>query len=107
AAPPDQPPTTESNGGSMDQNQAGAMSGSTGQPRTLGTMPENNYNPKKQQPNPNTPPAAAAAAAGQTGSAGTAPENPDQTATNNQPYALPGANADEQYQYAFDLMRQT
>src|SRR4030095_14758675 len=104
AAPPDQPPTTESNGGSMDQNQAGAMSGSTGQPRTLGTMPESQYNPPHNTPpTPPPAPAAAAAAAGQTGSAGTAPENPDQTATNNQPYALPGANADEQYQYAFDL----
>jgi tol-pal system protein YbgF len=104
AAPPDQP---ESSGGTMDQNQAGAMSGSTGQPRTLGTMPESQYNAQKQQLNPNADPAAAAAAAGQAGSAGTAPENPDQTATNNQPYPLPGANADEQYQYAFDLMRQT
>jgi hypothetical protein len=31
---------------------------------------------------------------------GTSAENTDQTATSDQPYALPGANADEQYQYA-------
>lgn len=102
AAPP---PPTESNSGAMDQNQAaaGAMSGSTGQPRTLGTMPESQYNAQRQQLNQNADAGAASAAAGQ---ADTATGNGDQAAT-NQPYALPGANADEQYQYAFDLMRQT
>jgi tol-pal system protein YbgF len=108
AAPPDQPP--ESYSGAMNQDQAGgagAMSGSAGQPRTLGTMPESQYNAQKQQLNQNADPAAAASAAGQAGNAGTSAENTDQTATSNQPYALPGANADEQYQYAFDLMRQT
>jgi tol-pal system protein YbgF len=59
-------------------------------------------NAQRQQLHQNADPAAAASAAGQAGNAGTLP---DQTAT-NQPYALPGANADEQYQYAFDLMRQ-
>src|SRR5262249_39600844 len=57
------------------------------------------------QLNQNADAAAASAAAGRTGNA-TGGTN-EQTATNNQPYALPGANADEQYQYAFDLMRQT
>ena len=83
----------------MDQNQAatgGATTGGTGQ---SWTMPESQYNAQSQQLNQNADPSAA----GQASNAGTPP---DQTAT-NQPYALPGANADEQYQYAFDLMRQT
>jgi hypothetical protein len=71
-----------------------ATTGGTGQSWTL---PESQYNAQRQQLNQNADPSAA----GQAGNAGTPP---DQTAT-NQPYALPGANADEQYQYAFDLIR--
>jgi len=99
---PQQQAMTES-----DQSSAGAApSGGTGQPRTLGTMPESQYNAQMQQLNQNADAAAASAAAGQAGNANTGMENADQMAT-NQPYALPGANADEQYQYAFDLLRQT
>jgi tol-pal system protein YbgF len=103
---PEQQAMTENSDGTVTSSQstaAAASSGSTGQPRTLGTMPESQYNAQKQQLNQNADPAAAAE---QAGSAGTSAESPDQTAT-NQPYPLPGANADEQYQYAFDLMRQT
>jgi tol-pal system protein YbgF len=109
AVPPEQQPTMESNSGAMNQNQSatGATSGGTGQPRTLGTLSQGQYDTQKQQLNQNADAAAAAAAAGQAGNSGTATENGDQTAATNQAYALPGTNADEQYQYAFDLMRQT
>ncbi len=101
-APPQQA-MTES-----DQSNAGATSsGGTGQPRTLGTMPESQYNAQMQQLNQNADAAAASAAAGQAGNSDSATETSDQAAAANQPYALPGANADEQYQYAFDLLRQT
>jgi tol-pal system protein YbgF len=104
---PEQQAMTENNDGTATSSQStagAASSGSTGQPRTLGTMPESQYNAQKQQLNQNADPAAAAEQAGSAGSAG---ESPDPTATGDQPYPLPGANADEQYQYAFDLMRQT
>lgn len=75
---------------------------STGQPRTLGTMSQGQYEAQSRQLNPNADPAAAAAAAGSMGSsAGVG----DQMAATG-PYALEGASADEQYQYAFDLLRQ-
>jgi tol-pal system protein YbgF len=109
AAPPNQPPP-ESNNGAMNQNQAaaGATSGGTGQPRTLGTMSQSQYDTQQQQLNQNADAGAAAAAAGQAGNSVGPAENTDQTAAaGTQPYAIPGANADEQYQYAFDLMRQT
>ena len=109
AAPPEQQPTMESDGGAVNQNQgtAGTTSGSTGQPRTLGTLSQGQYDSQKQQLNQNADAAAASAAAGQAGNTSAPTENGDQTAATNQAYALPGANADEQYQYAFDLMRQT
>jgi tol-pal system protein YbgF len=110
AGAPEQQAMTESNNGAVAPNQStagAASSGGTGQPRTLGTMSETQYNTQRQQLNQNADAAAAAAAAGQVGSAGTSAENTEQAAANDQPYALPGANADEQYQYAFDLMRQT
>jgi len=95
--------TTES-----DQFSAGAaITGGTGQPRTLGTMPESQYNAQRQQLNQNADAAAASAAAGQAGTSDSATDTSDQAAAANQAYALPGANADEQYQYAFDLLRQT
>src|SRR5262245_42081882 len=79
-----------------------AGSGGTGQPKTLGTMSQSQFEAQSKQLNRNADPSAAAAAAGQTGStvAGS-----DQTAATG-PYALEGATADEQYQYAFDLLRQ-
>jgi tol-pal system protein YbgF len=109
AAPPEQPPPAESNSGAMNQNQAaaGAMSGGTGQPRTLGTMSQGQYDAQKQQLKQNADAGAAASAAGRAGNAGAATAGNEQSAATSQPYALPGANADEQYQYAFDLMRQT
>jgi tol-pal system protein YbgF len=107
-APPDQPPMEgNSYAGNGNQAATGATSGGTGQPRTLGSLSQGQYDAQKQQLNQNADAAAASAAAGQAGNAGTATENGDQTAPTNQAYALPGANADEQYQYAFDLMRQT
>ena len=96
---PESPPMQGNTGASQTQSSAG-----TGQPKTLGTMPQSQYDTQTQQLNQNADPAAAAAAAGKSG---TPPENNQQAAAGNQPYALPGANADEQYQYAFDLMRQT
>ncbi len=100
---PQQQAMTES-----DQYSAGAApSGGTGQPRTLGTIPESQYNAQRQQLNQNADAAAASAAAGQVGTSDSATETADQAAAANQAYALPGANADEQYQYAFDLLRQT
>ncbi|MGH6962183.1 MAG: tol-pal system protein YbgF, partial [Dongiaceae bacterium] len=109
-AAPDQPATTESNADAATENQSSAgatLSGGAGQPRTLGTMPESQYNAQKQQLNLNADPAAAAAAAGQAGNSDSATDTADQSAATSQAYALPGANADEQYQYAFDLLRQT
>jgi tol-pal system protein YbgF len=89
AEPPSPPPSSAS------------QPGSTGQPKTLGTMSQSQYDAQSQQLNRNADPAAAAAAAGSAGSSyGT-----DQTAATG-PYALEGATADEQYQYAFDLLRQ-
>lgn len=80
-------------------------SGNAGQPKTLGTMPQSQYDTQSQQLNQNADAGAASAEAGRSSAP---PENADQQATaGNQPYTLPGANADEQYQYAFDLMRQT
>jgi len=113
AAPPEQPPPAESNGGAMNQNQAGAgaPSGGTGQPRTLGTMSQGQYDTQKQQLNQNADAGAAAAAAGKTGTPGASTDNSDQdnqqATAGTAPYALQGTTPDEQYQFAFDLMRQT
>lgn len=101
---PEQQATTENySGGSETQSVGGgAPSGTVNQPKTLGTMSQSQYNSQTQQLNQNADAGAAAAAAGQAGNTNAPP------ATNNQQaYALPGANPDEQYQYAFDLMRQT
>jgi tol-pal system protein YbgF len=81
---------------------AGSTQSGVGQPRTLGTMSQSDFEAQMRQLNPNADPAAAAAAAG---SAGTSAGTGGQTAAIG-PYALPGATADEQYQYAFDLLRQ-
>jgi tol-pal system protein YbgF len=113
AAPPEQPPAPAGNSGGMYQSQTatGATSGGTGQPRTLGTMSQGQYNSQSQQLNQNADAAAAAETAGKTGTPGTSGDNADQ---NNEqanagtaPYALQGTTPDEQYQFAFDLMRQT
>src|SRR4030095_639467 len=107
---PQQQSARQSSGGGASQNQSAAgtaLSGGTGQPRALGTMSESQYNTQTEQWTQNPEAAAASAAAGQSGNAGAPPESNQQAATGNQPYTLPGANADEQYQYAFDLMRQT
>jgi tol-pal system protein YbgF len=103
---PEQPPAMQGNTGAS-QNQSSAGAPPSGQPKALGTMSESQYNMQAQQLNQNADAGAASAAAGQSGGAGAPPQNDQQAATGNQPYALPGANADEQYQYAFDLMRQT
>src|SRR5262249_26573016 len=104
---PEQPAMPENNnaGESWNQSGGGTVPQGSGQPRTLGTMSQSQYDAQQQQLNQNADAAAASAAAGQAGNAPTGTN--EQTATSNQPYALPGANADEQYQYAFDLMRQT
>ena len=90
----EQPPSPPSSGT--------AGSGGTGQPKTLGTMSQSQFEAQSKQLNRSADPSAAAAAAGQMGStvAGS-----NQTAATG-PYALEGATADEQYQYAFDLLRQ-
>ena len=95
----------------QSQTATGATSGGTGQPRTLGTMSQGQYNTQSQQLNQNADAAAAADTAGKTGTPGTSGDNADQ---NNEqanagtaPYALQGTTPDEQYQFAFDLMRQT
>ena len=110
ATAPDRTATMESNADAATENQSGAgatQSGGAGQPRTLGTMPESQFNAQKQLLNQNADAGAAAAAAGQAGNTDSTTETADQAAAANQAYALPGANADEQYQYAFDLLRQT
>lgn len=91
AEQPSLPPTTGT-----------TQSGGTGQPKTLGTMSQSQFDAQSQQLNRNADPSAAAAAAGSTGSSAV---GSDQTAATG-PYALEGATADEQYQYAFDLLRQ-
>ena len=102
--PPEPPPPTQGAPASQSQSKP---SGSSGQPKTLGTMSQSQYDTQQQQLNQDADAGASSAAAGQSGGAGAPPANDQQAATGNQPYALPGANADEQYQYAFDLMRQT
>lgn len=113
AAAPEQPATTSSNSGAVNQNQSasGATSSGTGQPRTLGTLSQGQYDAQKQQLNQNADAGAAAAAAGKSGTSGTstgnADQNNEQAAAGTAPYALQGTTPDEQYQFAFDLMRQT
>ena len=96
-APPDEP-QAESSGAAMDQNQAatgGATTGGTGQ---SWTMPESQYNAQSQQQPERR------SVGGRAGRQRRKPARPD----GDEPaLRLPGANADEQYQYAFDLMRQT
>jgi tol-pal system protein YbgF len=106
---PEQPAMTENNNGAGSLNQSGGdtVPPGNGQPRTLGTMSQSQYDQQQQQLNQNADAGAASAAAGHAGNAGTATGTNEQAAAGNQPYALPGNNPDEQYQYAFDLMRQT
>jgi tol-pal system protein YbgF len=93
--PSDQPAllgeTTVVTGG-VDQ-ETGA--GQVGQPKTLGTLTQNQY---EQQ-------SAILGAPTSMTEGDMAPAN-NQTYATTQPYQLPGANPDEQYQYAFGLLRQ-
>ena len=103
---PEQPAMAENNGGATMGTQSAANStGGTGQPRTLGTMSQSQYNAQSQQLNQNADAAAAAAAAGNAGAP--AESNNQGAGSNQQANAPPGGNPDEQYQAAFDLMRQT
>ena len=103
---PEQPAMAENNGGAtMGPQSAANSTGGTGQPRTLGTMSQSQYNAQSQQLNQNADAAAAAAAAGNAGAP--AESNNQGAGSNQQANAPPGGNADEQYQAAFDLMRQT
>jgi tol-pal system protein YbgF len=88
APPRDEPPASLS------------QSTGSGQPQTLGTMSQSQYDAQSRLLNQNADPSAAAAAAGAAGSS----VGGDQTAATG-PYALEGETADEQYQYAFDLLR--
>jgi tol-pal system protein YbgF len=88
------PPPREEPPASLSQSTGG------GQPQTLGTMSQSQYDTQSRLLNQNADPAAAADAAGAAGS----PAGGDQTAATG-PYALEGETADEQYQHAFDLLR--
>ncbi len=99
AAAPD--PAAPSSGGASSQPATGQSAGGAGQPQVLGTMSQSQFDSQKQRLNPGADAGAASAAAGSAGSAAAG----DQTAAVGS-YALPGATADEQYQYAFDLLRQ-
>lgn len=93
---------------SLDQSSGGGQTGTgqaggTGQPKTLGTLSQKQLDEQSRQLNTNADPAAASAAAG---AAGTSADQGDEAGTSQQAYALPGATPDEQYQYAFDLLRQ-
>lgn len=77
-----------------------SQSTGSGQPQTLGTMSQGQYEAQSRLLNQNADPSAAAAAAGTAGSS----VGGGQTAATG-PYALQGETADEQYQYAFDLLR--
>jgi tol-pal system protein YbgF len=108
AAPAEEPPSLAAappaSGGDPSQpttGQSGVGQSGVGQPRVLGTMSQSELDSQKQRLNPDADPAAAAATAG--GGSSAAPGA--QTAATG-PYALEGATADEQYQYAFDLLRQ-
>jgi tol-pal system protein YbgF len=114
AAPPEPPASTQSDSGTVNRNQSATgptQSGATGQPRTLGTLSQGQYDAQTQQLNQNADAAAAAAAARKTGTPGTSTDSTDQNneqaAAGTAPYALQGTTPDEQYQFAFDLMRQT
>ncbi len=72
-----------------------------GAAQVLGTMSASDYEAQASQLNTRADPAAAAAAAG----AGATSATTQAAAT--APYDLPGATPDEQYQYAFALLRQT
>jgi tol-pal system protein YbgF len=102
ATPPDQvseaqTPTSEAPAQSQPQQAAGDQA-AAGAPQVLGTLSQSQLEARQQQLNTDADPAAAAAAS--------APAT-EQAAAATEPYALPGATADEQYQYAFDLLRQT
>src|SRR5262249_27511907 len=79
---------------------------SSRQPQMLGTMSQSQYDSQSQRLNQNADAAAAARAAG-AATPNPPPAAPEQEAGGGAPYKLPGATPDEQYQYAFDLLRQT
>jgi len=96
--------SAESADAAPEQPAAGGTRSSTvGQPQVLGTLSQGELDAQSKQLNRSADPAAAAAAAA--GAAGTSASEEGQVAA-TQPYALPGATPDEQYQYAFDLLRQ-
>jgi tol-pal system protein YbgF len=110
AAPPppspqtmQQPPPGENN--PVQQGNA-APPPSAAQPKMLGTMSQSQYDAQAQRLNQNADAAAAARAAG-AATPKPPPAAPEQEAAGGAPYKLPGATPDEQYQYAFDLLRQT
>jgi tol-pal system protein YbgF len=110
AAPPPPPPQTmqqpppgENN--PVQQGNAAPPPPSAAQPKMLGTMSQSQYDAQAQRLNQNADAAAAARAAG-AATPNPPPAAPEQEA-GGAPYTLPGATPDEQYQYAFDLLRQT
>lgn len=93
-----------SGGGQTGTSQTGTgQTSGTGQPKVLGTLSQQQLDAQSKQLNTNADPAAASAAAG---AAGTSADQGGEADTSQQAYALPGATPDEQYQYAFDLLRQ-
>lgn len=86
-------------------NGAGMAPPSSAQPKSLGSLTQSQYDAQAKQLNQNADPAAAAKAAG---ALQTQQSTGGQTANlPPQDYTLPGSTPDEQYQYAFDLLRQT
>jgi len=106
AEPPPQPMTPLTGDQPPPQSGGDATAAPSGQPKALGTMSQSQYDAQAKLLNQNADPAAAAKAA-----AGAAPPKQqsagNQTAAASEGYALPGSTPDEQYQYAFDLLRQT
>jgi len=101
-----QPPPPGANQPIQQGNAAPLPPPSSGQPQMLGTMSQSQYDAQAQRLNQNADAAAAAKAAG-AATPNPPPAAPEQEAAGGAPYKLPGATPDEQYQYAFDLLRQT
>ena len=101
-----QPPPPGGNQPLQQGNAAPPPPSSSGQPQMLGTMSQTQYDAQAQRLNQNADAAAAAKAAG-AATPNPPPAAPEQEAAGGAPYKLPGATPDEQYQYAFDLLRQT
>jgi tol-pal system protein YbgF len=95
-------PEEEAGAAPSQPTTGGGTYGSAGQPQVLGTMPQSDFDAQRKRLNPNADPAAASKAAGAAQPA--AGQGEEQAAA--QPYTLQGATPDEQYQYAFDLLRQ-